>query len=143
MCGCLACLYSGVCSSKGTCKNEKLVRFIISARASESDFLNMRQTLAVLVAQFLRKREESKPRAERCIPLYEAARDGTIENLLCVLKEHKSYPPLGKSTGIGDTSARELAGPPAAMEENDCHCSFQVRKLEILCLCSEAEASPR
>lgn len=76
------------------------------------------------------------------MPLYEAARDGTIENLLRVLKQNRSYPPLGKSTGIGETAARELAGPPAAMEENDWNCSFQVTKLEFLCLCSEAEASP-
>ena len=49
-----------------------------------------------------------------------------------MLKDNRSYPPLGKSTGIGEETARELAGPPAAMEEVEKHCSFEVRQIGIL-----------
>ena len=135
-CQCLDSTYLGVFSAhlsggwhdeRGKCKHDQLGHLCAEASTGPAAAAAVRVRCAAYVCNFMEERERGKPRAERCMPLYEAGKSGDVEKVLAALRIHPSIPHSGKgvpmeATGpstepVGSSSDEDDAGQEGCSEE--------------------------
>jgi hypothetical protein len=108
-CRCKQSISYGVVGSRGSCKHDRLRCLVEDALVTHEAFENVYGRASKIVVKFIYDRERSKNSAIRCKELYEASKGGHVLDVLDALKQHKSVPPTGRSTGIDDATARQIA----------------------------------